>query len=61
MSLREVSFIHFEYWSFVSLTRTQIILSVCAMVAVARAGILTQAPIAYTHGAPVAYAAAPGE
>lgn len=30
------------------------------MVAAAHAGILASAPLAYTHGAPLAYAAAPG-
>lgn len=31
------------------------------MVAVAQAGLLAPAPLAYTHTAPVAYAAAPGK
>lgn len=39
----------------------KIVLSFCAVVAVAQAGILTSAPIAYTNGAPLAYAAAPGK
>lgn len=40
---------------------SQIILSVCAMVAAAQAGILATSPLAYTNGAPLAYAAAPGK
>lgn len=49
-----------SYWHSGS-SHSQIILSVCALVAAAQAGILAPAQLAYTHAAPLAYAAAPGK